>query len=58
MPKSYSFEMYASRRDVREGVRSYWVPRVLFNVFISPSMPRLALGMSAREDGMTGFLPV
>ncbi len=36
----------------------YEVPRVVFSCARSPVVPRLAQDVSARDDGMTGILPV
>lgn len=47
------------RREGKDGESSvYEVPRVVLSFSKSPSAPRLAQGVSARDDVMTGFLPV
>ncbi len=58
MPKSSFFSMKSFRSDKRDGVlRVYDVPSVAFNCSKTPSMPRVAQGVSAREDDITGLRP-
>ncbi len=51
--------MQDSRREDREGVsRVYDVPSVVLSFSKRPATPRSVQGVLAREEGMTGFLPV
>lgn len=51
--------MKAPRSEYIQAVWSvYDVLRIMLSITKSPATPRTLLGMSERDDGITGFLPV